>query len=168
MGYEQRKKALHDVIRGWVSYFKYADAKENLRTETDPTVQAWAKTGIRYGNTVLTPATLGFLSDLFDLDMSQNNLIVKLKTNDATPNIINSIISSNDTQGGWEHAGNTSLPTVGLVYQKVEAKYTKPNSGIPKSDLASAVQTSLNNADSAIALIGDINSILDEINGEVI
>ena len=145
-----------------------ADTALQSFTETDPTVQAWAKTGIRYGNTVLTPATLGFLSDLFDLDMSQNNLIVKLKTNDATPNIINSIISSNDTQGGWEHAGNTSLPTVGLVYQKVEAKYTKPNSGIPKSDLASAVQTSLNNADSAIALIGDINSILDEINGEVI
>lgn len=145
-----------------------ADTALQSFTETDPTVQAWAKTGIRYGNTVLTPATLGFLSDLFDLDMSQNNLIVKLKTNDATPNIINSIISSNDTQGGWEHAGNTSLPTVGLVCQKVEAKYTKPNSGIPKSDLANSVQTSLNNADSAIALIGDINSILDEINGEVI
>ena len=30
MGYEQRKKALHNVIRGWVSYFKYADARENL------------------------------------------------------------------------------------------------------------------------------------------
>ena len=30
MGYEQRKKALHNMIRGWVSYFKYADARENL------------------------------------------------------------------------------------------------------------------------------------------
>ena len=30
MGYEQRKKALHNVIRGWVSYFKYTDARENL------------------------------------------------------------------------------------------------------------------------------------------
>ena len=25
MGYERRKAALHQVIRGWVSYFKYAD-----------------------------------------------------------------------------------------------------------------------------------------------
>ena len=30
MGYERRKVALHQVIRGWVSYFKYADAKTSL------------------------------------------------------------------------------------------------------------------------------------------
>lgn len=138
-----------------------------LQAETDPTVQAWAKTGIRLGNTVLTPETLGFLSSLFDLDVSQGNLTIRLKTGDATPVIVTGIVSSND-DSGWEHAGNGALPTVGLVYNKVTAKYTKPNSGIPKSDLASSVQTSLNNADSAIALIGDINTILDEINGEVI
>ena len=145
-----------------------ADTALQSFTETDPTVQAWAKTGIRYGNNVLTPATLGFLSDLFDLDMSQNNLTVKLKTNDATPIGIQAIIGTNDQSGGWEHAGNSAIPTVGLVYQKVGDKYTKPSGGIPKTDLARAVQTSLNNADSAIALIGDINTILDEINGEVI
>ena len=144
-----------------------ADTALQSFTETDPTVQAWAKTGIRYGNNVLTPATLGFLSSLFDLDMSQGNLTIQLKTGDATPIIITGIVSSNDNSG-WEHAGNGALPTVGLVYNKVTAKYTKPSGGIPKTDLASAVQTSLNNADSAIALIGDINTILDEINGEVI
>lgn len=144
-----------------------ADTALQSFTETDPTVQTWAKTGIRYGNNVLTPATLGFLSSLFDLDVSQGNLTIQLKTGDATPVIITGIVSSNDNSG-WEHAGNGALPTVGLVYNKVTAKYTKPSGGIPKTDLASAVQTSLNNADSAIALIGDINSILDEINGEVI
>ena len=30
MGYERRKVALHQVIRGWVSYFKYADVKSLL------------------------------------------------------------------------------------------------------------------------------------------
>ncbi|MFR8802979.1 MAG: group II intron maturase-specific domain-containing protein [Anaerovoracaceae bacterium] len=30
MGYERRKVALHQVIRGLVSYFKYADAKTSL------------------------------------------------------------------------------------------------------------------------------------------
>lgn len=144
-----------------------ADTALQSFTETDPTVQAWAKTGIRYGNDVFTPATLGFLSSLFDLDVSQGNLTIRLKTGDATPVIVTGIVSSND-DSGWEHAGNRALPTVGLVYNKVTAKYTKPSGGIPKTDLASAVQTSLNNADSAIALIGDINSILDEINGEVI
>ena len=42
MGYEQRKKALHNVIRGWVSYFKYADAKENLRA-----IDEWLRSRIR-------------------------------------------------------------------------------------------------------------------------
>ena len=30
MGYERRKVALHQVIRGWVSYFKHADMKSSL------------------------------------------------------------------------------------------------------------------------------------------
>lgn len=34
-------------------------------------------------------------------------------------------------------------------------KYAKPSGGIPKSDLASAVQTSLDNADSALEIAGD-------------
>lgn len=34
--------------------------------------------------------------------------------------------------------------------EEVEAKYTKPSTGIPKTDLASAVQTSLNKADTAL------------------
>ena len=39
--------------------------------------------------------------------------------------------------------------TQAAVTAAVNAKYTKPSTGIPKSDLASAVQTSLENADSA-------------------
>ncbi|WP_297931192.1 hypothetical protein [uncultured Coprobacter sp.] len=38
---------------------------------------------------------------------------------------------------------------------EVGAKYTKPSTGIPKSDLASAVQTSLNKADSALQAESD-------------
>ena len=36
------------------------------------------------------------------------------------------------------------------IANQIAAKYTKPSAGIPKTDLASAVQTSLNKADSAI------------------
>ncbi|MBP5595873.1 MAG: hypothetical protein J6Y02_10875 [Pseudobutyrivibrio sp.] len=36
------------------------------------------------------------------------------------------------------------------IGNKIKAKYTKPNTGIPKSDLASGVQTSLEKADSAL------------------
>ena len=42
MGYERRKKVLHNAIRGWVSYFKYADAKENLRA-----IDEWLRRRIR-------------------------------------------------------------------------------------------------------------------------
>ena len=42
MGYERRKEVLHNAIRGWVSYFKYAYAKENLRA-----IDEWLRRRIR-------------------------------------------------------------------------------------------------------------------------
>ena len=42
MGYEQRKKALHNAIRGWVSYFKYAHAKTHLQA-----MDEWLRKRIR-------------------------------------------------------------------------------------------------------------------------
>ncbi len=52
------------------------------------------------------------------------------------------------TPEAWT-AAHWELVTVGSELKK---KYEKPNSGIPKTDLASAVQTSLNKADAAIQL----------------
>lgn len=47
--------------------------------------------------------------------------------------------------------GNKSLSDLGAASESaVAAKYTKPSTGIPKSDLASAVQTSLGKADTAL------------------
>ena len=42
MGYERRKAALHQVICGWVSYFKYTDAKTSLTT-----IDQWLRRRIR-------------------------------------------------------------------------------------------------------------------------
>ena len=42
MGYERRKIVLHQVIRGWVSYFKYADAKTSLAS-----IDKWLRRRIR-------------------------------------------------------------------------------------------------------------------------
>jgi len=42
MGYERRKEVLHNAIRGWVNYFKYAYAKENLRA-----IDEWLRRRIR-------------------------------------------------------------------------------------------------------------------------
>ena len=45
---------------------------------------------------------------------------------------------------------DTQYPSAKAVYTNVSAKYTKPSAGIPKTDLASAVQTSLGKADTAV------------------
>ena len=42
MGYEQRKKTLHNTIRGWISYFKYAHAKTHLQA-----MDEWLRRRIR-------------------------------------------------------------------------------------------------------------------------
>lgn len=48
-------------------------------------------------------------------------------------------------------SGNSTLPNLGIASaEDVAAKYTKPSGGIPASDLASAVQTSLGKADTAL------------------
>lgn len=56
---------------------------------------------------------------------------------------------------------DVSLVTTGEMYNW-NAKYTKPGTGIPKSDLASAVQTSLGKADSSVqGVTMDGSSIVD-------
>lgn len=46
--------------------------------------------------------------------------------------------------------GVTALSSLAFVSAGVEGAYTKPSDGIPKTDLASSVQTSLNKADTAL------------------
>lgn len=52
----------------------------------------------------------------------------------------------------------TEAIVAGWGFTKNTGTYTKPNGGIPKTDLASAVQTSLSNADTAKAAIGNATS----------
>lgn len=52
---------------------------------------------------------------------------------------------------------DTKYPSEKLVKESLDAKYAKPSGGIPATDLASGVQTSLSNADNAIAGVNSIN-----------
>lgn len=47
-------------------------------------------------------------------------------------------------------SSTTTITTASAIKSAIDAKYTKPSGGIPKTDLASTVQTSLNKADSAL------------------
>ena len=42
MGYERRKQVLHEMIRGWVGYFKLADMKSTLEA-----IDQWLRRRIR-------------------------------------------------------------------------------------------------------------------------
>lgn len=112
----------------------------------------------------LTPKTP--ISIVQGTGSSTGTTFIKLVGRQGTD--ISHIVESTDN-GGWEHAGNSGIPTVALVASKVDAKYTKPSTGIPKTDLASAVQTSLGKADTAIqgvkvngtSVTPDSNKIVD-------
>lgn len=71
----------------------------------------------------------------------------KTATNGTTEEILLPISSIDGLQtalDGKQASGSYATTT------QVNAKYTKPSTGIPKSDLASAVQTSLGKADTAV------------------
>lgn len=56
---------------------------------------------------------------------------------------------------------DSEIASAKAVYTAVSAKYSKPSGGIPSSDLASGVQTSLGKADSAIQQ-GDLENALSD------
>ena len=76
----------------------------------------------------------------------------KTATNGTTEEILLPISSIDGLQtalDGKQASGSYATTT------QVNAKYTKPSNGIPKSDLASAVQTSLGKADTAVQTESD-------------
>lgn len=59
------------------------------------------------------------------------------------------------------HTGNTEIHVSSSDKSAWDSKYSKPSSGIPKTDLASSVQTSLNRADTALQTHQDISGKAD-------
>ena len=57
------------------------------------------------------------------------------------------------------HTGNSDIHVTSTQKTAWTAKYDKPSGGIPKSDLASAVQSSLDKADSALQQHQDISAL---------
>jgi hypothetical protein len=62
------------------------------------------------------------------------------------------------------HTGNSDIHVTTSNKTTWNAKYSKPSGGIPKSDLASAVQTSLGKADTALQS-SDITGKADKVSG---
>lgn len=61
------------------------------------------------------------------------------------------------------HTGDTTIHTSTAEKNTWNAKYTKPSTGIPKTDLASSVQTSLGKADTALQQHQDISELTNHV-----
>lgn len=98
-----------------------------------------------------------YLGSINDVDLSDyvtktflsNQLTGYAKTSDIPAAVTESTVS------GWGFTKNSGT-------------YSKPSGGIPKTDLASAVQTSLGKADTAIQAHQDISGKYDSSNGSLI
>ena len=66
------------------------------------------------------------------------------------------------------HTGNSDIHVTSAQKTAWSAKYDKPTGGIPKTDLASAVQTSLDKADSALQEHQDISALTNHVANNII
>lgn len=113
-----------------------------LTTETDPTVQTWAKSPISIsGNSNFSPLVLAF-----DEPFCQSNTSIKLHTTDSNHQVnIASILGTADfiyNLGGWEHAGDDStLSTIGVMKQRFAQLNSPALTGIPTAPTANTSTT---------------------------
>ena len=99
-----------------------------------------------------------------------------LSTNDYTTAEKNKLAGIADNANNYTHPNShpANIITQDSTHRFVtdaditawNAKYNKPSSGIPKTDLASAVQTSLKKADTALQAHQDISGKLDKLTYE--
>ena len=108
----------------------------------------------RYDNT--TKKVILTLENGSEVDFSVADLVAGLQTEITSSNKLASDLVD-DT-----NSGNKFVTT--SEKQTWNNKYDKPNGGIPKTDLASTVQTSLNKADTAIQEHQDISGKEDKTN----
>ena len=75
------------------------------------------------------------------------------------------LYASNFSYANYQTAGNNNFISKGTLENVITGKnlYSKPSGGIPKADLASAVQTSLDKADTALQSHQDISGKANKI-----
>lgn len=116
----------------------------------------------------------GQYSDDSWLVIDTGTVVVKLKLKDAVPDASTTVKGkvqlSDSTNNDSSHVAATSKAVKSVMdaltqvsealSDAISGKYSKPSSGIPKSDLSSAVQTSLENGDNAVAALAEIGKPL--------
>lgn len=159
-------------VNNLVNY--YLKSETYNKTEVDGLIRA-VKTGIFQSVSVLPVASID----------TMNIIYLVPSTDPKTQNIKEEYITIEDNGTySWEHIGSTAISLAGyatetwvnaqisdfltnteiqqLINTAVNTKYTKPSTGIPKADLASGVQTSLEKADTALQEHQDISGKMDK------
>lgn len=96
------------------------------------------------GNVTVTKADVG-------LGNCDNTSDANKPVSTATQTALNAKLDDSQLKTSWSPAvSDSNIPSEKLVKDTLDTKYAKPSGGIPASDLASGVQTSLGKADSAV------------------
>lgn len=152
------------AAREIVGYTGDTDSKIGASTTEAYSIKYDTQLKIKDGdNTLLVPKKNGTLATTEDINASASTKLdntnedkIALKNNKSlsyTSDATASTVMSRDANGRAKVADGAAaqdIATVGQLNTGLNAKYTKPESGIPKTDLASSVQTSLEKADSAL------------------
>lgn len=152
------------AAREIVGYTGDTDSKIGASTTEAYSIKYDTQLKIKDGdNTLLVPKKDGTLATTDDITASASTKLdntnedkVALKNNRSlsyTSDATASTIMSRDANGRARVADGAAaqdIATVGQLNTGLNAKYTKPTGGIPKTDLASDVQTSLAKANSAL------------------
>lgn len=121
-------------------------------TETDPTVPAWAKAGTKpsyaFSEITGTPTTLAGYGITDAYTKTETNTALDGKMDKDTDGVDGNVAKI-DANGNAVDGG-TALSTIVSGAAAGATAYQLPSGGIPKTDLASGVQTSLGLADTAL------------------
>ena len=145
--------ALKNKLEGLSNYddTELSDAIETLRGDFDNIVSGDTTTAIKTFNEVI--AFLDGLTDTQDLESIIASIEQQIagKMDKVTLATVATSGSYNDLSNKPTIPSAVTESTVsGWGFTKNAGTYSKPSTGIPKSDLASAVQTSLGKADTAV------------------
>ena len=78
----------------------------------------------------------------------------------ATQTALDAKLDVSQLKTSWSSTvSNSNIPSERLVKDSLDTKYVKPSTGIPKTDLETAVQTSLDKADTALQSHQSIKTI---------
>ena len=126
-------------------------------------------------NSLVNPFSLIIVDELPEENISSSAIYFTPSEDPEVDNVFNEWVYVNkgteeEPEFAWEHLGSTQIDLTGYATETwvntqigtaVSGKYTKPSGGIPKTDLDSNVQSSLNKADSALQEHQDISGKLD-------